>query len=43
MGHQVLSLVLTALALAEGSGAARTQAPGMATCHGCLLRSQHAV
>ena len=42
-GFLVLSPFLTALTLAEGSEAAYTQAPSLAMCHGCLLRSVQAV
>ena len=38
MGRLAVPLVLTALVLAEGLGAARTQAPGLAKCQGCLAR-----
>ena len=38
VGRLALPLVLTALVLAEGLGAARTQVPGLAKCQGCLAR-----
>ena len=42
MGRRALPLVFTALVLAEGLGAACSQAPGLAQCHGCSARLSYA-